>query len=114
MSFASKFNKGVSFDIDTKGFTYVKLSDLHSEDPKAVHKIDGLFINKGKLETQPVFINADKKQLVNIPSHLTETAREILADNDAVNDIKNGKVGFTIYTYESHGKTCYGVKFADL
>lgn len=114
MSFASKFNKSVDFGIDTKGFTYVKLSDLYAQDSKQTIKIDGLFINKGKIETQPVFISADRKQLINIPSHMTETAREILSDDDAVNDIKNGKVGFTIYEYESHNKKCYGVKFADL
>lgn len=115
MSFASKFNKGVNFEIDTKDFTFVKLSDLYAQDSKQTIKIDGLYINKGKLETQPVFISADRKQLINIPSHLTDTAREILSDDEAVNAIKDGKVGFTIYEYSNkQGKKCYSIKFADL
>ena len=45
---------------------------------------------------------------------MTETAREILADSEAVEAIKNGKVGYTIYEYESHGKKCYSISFVDL
>ena len=27
--------------------------------------------------------------------------------------IKDGKVGYTIYEYESHGKKCYNITFVD-
>lgn len=115
MSFAAKFNKGVSFDIDTTGFTYVKLSDLYAKGgADEIHKVDGMYVFKGQLETQPVFIDAANKQLVNIPSHMTDTVKEILSDADAVTDIRNGKVGFTIREYESHNKKCYSVNFVDL
>lgn len=114
MSFASKFNKSVNFDIDTNGFTYGKLADLYNPNEKAVYKIDGCYIQKGNLDVAPVFIVADKKMLVNIPSHLTETVREILNDEEAVDDIRNGKAGFTIYEYESHGKKCYSIRFVDI
>ena len=116
-SFANKFNK-VSFGIDTKDFQYIKLGDvLNSIDngtPNVVHKIDGLFVHRSKLGDSPVIIDAEHKVLINLPAHLAETVREICADNEAVEDIKNGKAGYTIYTYESHGKTCYGIKFADI
>jgi hypothetical protein len=114
MSFASKRNK-VSFDIDTTGFQYVKLSDLYANGGgDTIHKVNGMFINKGKLETSPVFIDSDNKQLINIPSHMTDTVRDILSDADDVADIANGKVGFVIYEYESHAKKCYGIRFVDL
>ena len=49
-----------------------------------------------------------------MPKHLGETFREILANTEAVQAIKDGKVGYTIYTYESHAKTCYGINFVDI
>ena len=50
----------------------------------------------------------------NLPSHTAETVHEILADDEAVQTIKDGKVGYTIYEYESHGKKCYSISFVDL
>lgn len=114
MSFANKFNKSVSFNVDTTGFNYVKLADLYDEKNKPVYKLDGCFISVGNINTAPVFILTDRKELVNMPSHLTDTVKDILADNEAVEDIKNGKAGFTVYEYESHGKKCYSIRFVDL
>ena len=113
-SFAKQFNK-VTFSVDTTGFEYCKLSELYDKkNENETIKIDGIFVNKSPLGYSPVAICADKKKLVNLPSHLTETARAILADSDAVAAIENGKVGFTIYEYEARGKQCYSIKFVDL
>lgn len=114
MSFAKQFNK-VTFSVDTTGYEYCKLKDLYNAKTKdKVYRLDGLFVNRSPLGLSPVFICSDLKKLVNIPSHLTETAQAILSDVDAVEEIEGGKVGFTIYTYESHKKECYGIKFVDL
>lgn len=118
-TFASKFNK-VNFDIDTSNFEYIKLSDIFNSKKDGgndvVHPINGIFVHASKngLGDSPVIIDTDAKKLVNLPSHMTETAREILADSEAVEAIKNGKVGYTIYEYESHGKKCYSISFVDL
>lgn len=115
-SFASKFNK-TSFGIDTTEFSYTKLADLFNSPENGggdvVHNINGVFVHKSKLGESPVVIDADNRLLVNFPSHTTETIKEILADNDAIQAIKDGKVGYVIYEYESHGKKCYGVNFVD-
>lgn len=113
ISFAKQFNK-VTFSVDTTGFEYCKLAELYNEKKPETLKLDGIFVNKSPLGFSPVAIVADKKKLVNLPSHLTETARAILADTDAVTAIENGKVGFTIYEYEARGKQCYSIKFVDL
>lgn len=111
-SFASKYNKN-PFDIDTKNFSYVKLSDIfHGEEE--IHRIDGIFVRRSPLGDSPVIADREKGLLVNIPAHLGGTFRQILSDADAVSQIKAGKVGYTIYTYESHGKTCYSISFVDL
>lgn len=115
MSFASKFNRTTSFDVDTTGFRYVKFSDLFANGgAKKVHRVNGMYIIKGKLETQPVFIDANRRQLVNAPAHLTEMIREILADPEAVQAIKDDTVGYTLREYESHGKKCYTLQWVDV
>ena len=116
-SFASKFNK-TTFGIDTTDFQYTKLADIFTSKNEGgkdvVHKINGLYVHKSPLGDSPVVIDEENKRLVNLPSHTAETVREILADDEAVQTIKDGKVGYTIYDYESHGKKCYSISFVDL
>ena len=121
MGIASRFNKARKFDIDTTGFSYKKLSDCFGENgAKKVYKIAGVYINtKGKFDDAPVLAVVDDKEgyFVNLPSHLCDTAKEIINDDEAVNAINAGKLGFTIYTYTSNnakGRTLYSVEFVDM
>lgn len=112
-SFAARFNK-TSFGIDTTEFKYVKLSELYTQAGcDTIHPVNGLFVHKSALGDSPVCIDGSNHLLVNFPSHTSEVVREILADSDAIQAIKDGKVGYTIYEYDSHGKKCYGVNFVD-
>lgn len=116
-SFASKFNK-TNFGIDTTDFQYTKLADIFNSGNEGgkdvIHKINGFYVHKSQLGESPVIIDEENKRLVNLPSHIVETVREILADDEAVETVKEGKVGYTIYEYESHGKKCYSISFVDL
>lgn len=116
-SFASKFNK-TTFGIDTTGFQYTKLADIFNSENEGgkdvIHNINGLYVHKSQLGYSSVIIDEKNKRLVNLPNHTAETVREILADDEAVQTIKDGKVGYTIYEYESHGKKCYSISFVDL
>jgi hypothetical protein len=116
-SFASKFNK-TTFDIDTTDFQYTKLSVIFNSESEGgkdvIHKINGFYVHKSQLGDSPLIIDEENKRLVNLPSHTAETVREILADDDAVQTIKDGKVGYAIYEYDSHGKKCYSISFVDL
>lgn len=113
-SFSNTFNKA-SFGIDTRDYEYIKLADLaQGSSPDEIHPINGLCVHSSALGDSPVVIDVQAKKLVNMPKHLGETFREILANTEAVQAIKDGKVGYTIYTYESHAKTCYGIKFVDI
>lgn len=116
-SLASKFNK-TTFGIDTTDFQYTKLADIFNSENEGgkdvIHNINGLYVHKSQFGDSPVIIDEKNKRLVNLPSHTAETVREILADDEAVQAIKDGKVGYTIYEYESHGKKCYSISFVDL
>lgn len=116
-SFANTFNK-TSFGIDTTDFPYIKLKDIFESEseggPDLVHPINGLYVHKSELGDSPVIVDATAKRLINLPSHMGETVREILANREAVDAIKEGKVGYIIYTYESHKKKCYSISFVDV
>ena len=113
-SFAKSFNK-TTFDIDVTDFEYIKLAALYNaEQPYTVYKVNAMWVTKSPLGDSPVFVCAELGKLVNMPSHTAAMVREIVGSSDAVDAIKAGKVGFTVYEYESHGKKCYNVRFVDL
>ena len=115
-TFASRHNKQ-SFGIDTTDFKFVKLNEIFNSKEnggkEVIHDCNGLFVHKSQLGDSPVIIDVANKQLVNLPNHMADEVREILASDDDVNDIKNGKVGYTIYDYDSHGKKCYSIHWVD-
>lgn len=113
-SFAKSFNKK-TFDVDVTDFEYIKLAALYNADaPQTVYRVNAMWVTKSPLGESPVFVVAELGKMVNMPSHTATMVREITANAAAVDAIKNGKVGFTVYEYESHGKKCYNVRFVDL
>lgn len=115
-SFATKYNK-TNFGIDTKGFPYVKLADVFNSKENGggdvVHTINGIYVHTTQLGESAVLVDAEAKQLVNLPSHLNTACKAILADTEAVEAIKSGKVGYTVYEYEARGRKCYSIRFVD-
>ena len=114
--FTNKFNKGKKFNIDTTGFKYVSLEKLYcANGEEKVYPLTAVYINrKSSYGDAPVF--ATDNCFVNVPSYMLDTVNDILADEEAIEDINNAKVGFTIYTYHSvrYNCDCYGVNFADM
>lgn len=120
MSFAKRHKKGlIDWGVDTENFEYFKLADLfemNGEDE--VYTLKGVFINKNKTEKQlkeygasPVGILADK--LINLPNHMLEEVEEIMKCEEDIDDILAGNAKFKIRSYESHGKTCYGIDWQE-
>ena len=79
--------------------------------------IDGLYINKkGLYNDHPVAIIVDERKLLDLPSHMTETVKEILSDEESINLIKKGMVGVKAhkYTDTKYHKDCVGFDWCDL
>lgn len=116
-TFASKLNKP-TFNVDTTDFNYIKLADLYNSKENGgkdvIHTIDGVFINESQYGDNPVIISKEHKALINLPKHTAGSIKLILADPNLVQVIKDGKAGFTIYTYESHNRECYSINYVDL
>ena len=117
MSFADKYNSAVNkFTWQTdQTFEFFKLQDLFMEDRDEVHTLRGLWVNEdSKYGPSPVAVLDDR--YVNLPGHMLQKVRDIIADDEAVNDINAGKVGFTVYQYndDKHDKTCFSIRFVDI
>lgn len=117
MSFAAKHNRGNKFNIDTEGWTeYRDLKSLYKEDKDAVRPVHGFYINtKSQYGDAPVIISDG--YYVNCPKHMLSEVKEILQDQEDIDAINAGKVGFTIRTYKAanyKNKTCYGIDFVDM
>ena len=114
--FASKYNRARKFNVDTNNFEYQSLADLYNNNGKEmVYPLTAIYINsKSKFGEAPVLATNDC--FVNAPSHMLDVARDILADDEAIADINNGKVGFEIYIYhnDKFNRDCFGVNFVDM
>lgn len=116
-SFAQKYNTGNvnPFSFDLKGYTFTSLKELfNSEETKnKVHSLDGFYFTRGKYGVHAVAVMSDVKKRLDIPLNLTKVFNDIVNNSEAVSDIKNGKVGFIVRKYESHGKECFSITFKD-
>lgn len=114
MSVLNKYNNNVNrFDfVQAKNVEYKKLSDLYEDNVKQL-KINSLFINtKGKFGESPV-ATADGFN-INLPTHLLETVKEMIQDEDVIELANQGNLGIEIYQYETKkwGKN-YSSNFID-
>ena len=118
VDFAGKFNTARTrrFDADTSQLRFESLADLYNNNgAEMIYILTGVYINtKSKYGEAPVFATPDF--MVNIPSYLLATSKDIIADDAACAAINGGQVGFKIYTYrhERYNRVCFGVKFVNL
>ena len=115
-SFADTYNKERLFDVDTEGLEYISLDQLFAENGEnRVYPIRAMYINrKGLYEDAPVYVTDDC--MMNIPAHMTDTTEAILSDVEAIQAIRDGKVGVKIYHYfqKKYQRECFNVSFVDI
>lgn len=113
-----KYNKGSVFDVKLDGLDTVKLAELPLETAIKVHAI--MFTSKGEYGKSAFLVIeenpwTEKMCCVYLPKHKVKECEEIVADAEVVQDIKDGKVGFTVETYEyKQGATRYTIKWCEL
>ena len=114
MSYATKFNKGSKFTFKPADEPqYVSLEVLYNKNPYQIHDVKALYINtKSRFGDAPC-VAIDPVIIVNLPSHLLETVKEMINDDECVAAINNNEVKFMIYSYKdkTFNKTCYGVEW---
>ena len=103
---ATKFNTGKAGRFTYKipeNTPFVKLKDLPVGTVQTVRLV---YINtKGNYGEEPVAVT--DKAIVNLPKHLVDTVKAMIDDDEAVEAINAGQVGFKPYEYD--GKNGHGV-----
>lgn len=107
-------NKGSKFTVQMpKDAPFMNLKDFSEE---SVVVLRGVYINsKGNYGEEAV--GMIDNAFVNLPKHMVDTVKNMIADGEFVDAVNAGKVGFKVRTYEDtkHGKgTCYTVEWVDL
>lgn len=116
MGIADKYNVGTerfNFNIPEE-FEFINLKELYEENGRDMgYVIMAFFINtKGKYGDNPVI--ATDKHLVNIPSHMTDSMKDMRKDDEVIQEINKAKVGFKIYEYSNDYGLNYSIQFIDL
>lgn len=115
MSVVNKYNKGNLFDVETEGFKFLKLSKIYNKKtPDKVFNVRGLQVFDTRYGESATVILDDC--FVNLPSHMLQTIKAMLQDDELIEKINDGKIGFTIREYEDtkHGAgKCYGVTWVE-
>lgn len=105
----SKYNRA--------GQEYKTLGGLFEEQGDLICPVRSIYINtKGKFGDAPVVVSDGFN--INLPKHMTATVQEIIADPEAMAEIRAGKVGIKPYEYtneaEYPGETFYGCTFENI
>ena len=121
VSLANRYNRvqNHSFNIDTKGFEFRKLSEIAAQEGYGiVYRLDGFFVTKDRFSHSGksiVFIVESKKWLINTPSYVYETMELAPNDDEFIEAVKAGKIGFRLYPFESKGgRKCVGLMLVDI
>ena len=112
----TQFNKNtfekIEWNVNTKDFTFTKLSDFYSQGTKIIQVFGFFFTKSENYGLQPIAITKDC--LVNRPIDKKDVISEMLKNADCVNAIKNGECSLKLREYKSkYGKLCYDFDFVD-
>lgn len=100
----------IEWNVETKGFTFKKLSDFYNQGIKTVQVFGFFFTKSAEYGLQPVAIARDC--LINLPKHKKDDISDMLKNADCVNAIKNGDCSLKLREYKSkYGKLCYDFDF---
>lgn len=115
MGIANKYNRTYNrFTAEIpEDLPFMKLSELGES--KTPFIILAMWINtKGKFGAHPVV--ATPSGLVDFPNSMTETVKEMIKDDEVIEAVNNGKLGFTVRKYHTnkYNRDAYMADFVDL
>lgn len=115
MGIASHNMRETRFKVDTTGFEFKKLSELFDpKKPETVFSVYGLYINRKSKYGDSPFAASDG-YFISLPAHLADVVRSILADDEAVTQMNEGKAGLVIRPYpDDKGDTHYSADFCEV
>ena len=112
----TQYNKNtfekIEWNVNTKDFTFKKLSDFYSQGVKTIQVFGFFFTKSENYGLQPIAITKDC--LVNLPTHKRYIISDMLINPECVSAIKNGECSLKLREYKSkYNKMCYDFDFID-
>jgi hypothetical protein len=112
----TQYNKNsfekIEWNVNTKDFTFKKLSDFFSQGVKTIQVYGFFFTKSENYGLQPIAITKDC--LVNLPTHKRDIISDMLKNPECVSAIKNGECSLKLRQYKSkYNKMCYDFDFID-
>ena len=102
----------IEWNVNTKDFTFKKLSDFFSQGVKTIQVFGFFFTKSENYGLQPIAITKDC--LVNLPTHKRDIISDMLKNPECVSAIKNGECSLKLREYKSkYNKMCYDFDFID-
>ena len=116
MSFANRFNKvkahfAYKAPENTPFASPSELVELNGID--TVYPLRACYINKKGYYGEEAVLITDT-HFVNAPKHILEVVKDILNDEQSIQLINDGKVGFKFYQYKNKFGEQIGIEWVDL
>ena len=116
-NFASQLNKAHGsnpFKVDATKFDFINLETLYTKDGEnARYQLIGVYVNKkGRFGDEPVAVIDGFK--VNLPKHLLDDVVTILDNDEMIQAIIEGHLGFEIEPYTNARGKFYSINWLDL
>lgn len=107
-NFNKSFNS-IEWGVDAKDFEFKRCSDMQLG---VEYALKGLYISKDRGYGHGAVAILDGFKL-NLPTNMLETVRDILKDEESIEEIKSGKASVVISSYisDKYKKTGYSVEF---
>lgn len=110
MGFAKTHAHGAKFSINTEGFEFKKISQFPLDKELTVR---GALISKGGKYGDSASLILDDC-FMNIPNHMIDDVKELLGDQDAIDQVEAGLLAVSIYEYEDkNGAIQRSIKWID-
>ena len=110
MGFAKTHAHGAKFSINTEGFAFKKISEFPLEQEIVIR---GALISKGGKYGDSASLILDDC-FMNIPNHMIDDVKELLADAEAIEQVEAGKLAVSVYEYEDrNGSIQRSIKWID-
>lgn len=118
--FNEEFQHGDKFTVNTKGFEWFNISDLIKESGHTTFTVQKVFVvvpKKGKSKGKDKPAMAADNKLIWLPDHLLNDVKKILAHDEYIQAINEGKCGFKTSEYidtQFDNGICYSGNFIDI
>lgn len=113
----TKYNKETfkkAFEnVNLEGKQRVTLAEIYAKQGNTPLVFEAILLsNKGKYGMSALVVMENSSAW--LPSHMTDTVKEILKDDETVEDIKAGKCAISVREYEKEGRVLYSVDFVEV